>query len=168
MAQTIEMPKFGDEMVVGTLGRWLKNEGDPVKAGEALAEIETDKATLELESPADGILLKRFVGEGDKVPVDSPVCVVGNVGERFDAPHGAPPKPLSPREAEAGTVTMHSPRSPAPGGARIRISPLARRLAREKGISPATVVGSGPRGRILRMDILAVETRGLQRPPRNS
>lgn len=169
MAHIIEMPKFSDEMTVGTLGRWHKSEGDLVRSGETLADIETDKATLELESHFDGILLKQFVAAGAKVPVDSPLCVVGHAGERVDAVGARSPsstlaekpEPVAPSAESAAAIL-----SPViPTGTRLRISPLARKLAKAKGIDPTGLTGSGPRGRILRIDILAAEQRLLSAAP---
>ena len=185
MPQIIEMPKLSDDMTVGTIGRWLKREGDIVQAGEALADVETDKATLELESPFDGILLKRFVEEGGKVLVDSPVCAIGHPDEKVEATAAMPPEspaqsapkiPQSPGPARPATpLNLDAKSAPvennlaartAPlvclpsaeaSNQRLRISPLARKLAKAKGINPATIAGSGPRGRILRMDILAAD-----------
>ncbi|HVT72100.1 MAG TPA: dihydrolipoamide acetyltransferase family protein [Lacunisphaera sp.] len=193
MAHIIEMPKLSDDMTVGTIGRWHKKEGDAVKPGEALADVETDKATLELESHFGGILLKRFAGEGAKVAVDSPVCVIGEPGEEIEAgrarpansttqaaqpaggegrmpaaPAGRPSsavnsKPTAPEPKQPAVAGLGA-KAPASGPAdpprpRLRISPLARKLAQAKGIDPTTVTGSGPQGRILRLDILAAEAK---------
>ncbi len=174
MAQIIDMPKLSDTLTVGTLVKWLKNEGDVVKSGDMLAEVETDKATMELESFFDGTLLKQFVSAGGQVEIGAPLAAIGKPGEKVDAPAGKPTaaapaaKPAAPVAAPApAAVTAPtpapvaapiapnpSPLAPAAVG-RVRISPLARKLAEEKGLDYSRVKGSGPHGRIVREDILA-------------
>jgi len=192
MAQIIEMPKLSDTMTVGTLVKWLKNEGDVVKSGTMLAEVETDKATMELECFFDGTLLKIFAPAGSQVALGAPLCAVGKPGETVEAPAGAapaaevkPPQAAEPRSetkiepavaksapASAAAASAASPAPAAaaapvpaaaparPEGERVRISPLARKLALEKGVSPAHVLGSGPGGRIVRADVLAAHAAG--------
>jgi len=96
MAQIIDMPKLSDTMTVGTLVKWLKQEGDAVKSGDMLAEVETDKATMELESFFEGILLKQFAQVGAQVPIGAPLCAVGAKGEKVEAPAAAVPPPQKP------------------------------------------------------------------------
>ncbi|HRI82567.1 MAG TPA: dihydrolipoamide acetyltransferase, partial [Opitutaceae bacterium] len=86
MAQIIEMPKLSDTMTVGTLVKWLKNEGDTVKSGDMLAEVETDKATMELESFFDGVLLKQFAAAGSSVAIGEALAAIGKAGEKVEAP----------------------------------------------------------------------------------
>src|ERR1700677_886353 len=184
MANIIEMPKLSDTMTVGTLVKWLKKEGDAVKTGDILAEVETDKATMELESFFDGTLLSVFVKPGDQVPLGAPLCAIGNAGEKVDAPAAkAPaPAPAAPKEApaqaaspaaapapaeakpapkaEAAPAPVPAPAAAPDAGGRIRISPLARKLAAEKGVNPAGIAGSGPGGRIVRADVLAAAAGG--------
>ena len=181
MANIIDMPKLSDTMTVGTLVKWLRKEGDAVKTGDMLAEVETDKATMELECFFDGVLLKIFAAAGAQVEVGSPLCAVGKPGEKVEAPAGQPsasapppPKPAEPAPAPqpapaarppAGRAGTAAPAAPATGSApaqapadgRLRISPLARKLAAEKGIDPNALRGSGPGGRIVRADVLAAE-----------
>src|SRR3954469_11423809 len=90
MADIIDMPKLSDTMTVGTLVKWLKKEGDAVKAGDTLAEVETDKATMELESFFTGTLIKVFVQAGGQVAIGAPLCAIGKPGEKVDAPAAAP------------------------------------------------------------------------------
>jgi pyruvate dehydrogenase E2 component (dihydrolipoamide acetyltransferase) len=195
MAEIIEMPKLSDTMTVGTLVRWLKNEGDKVETGDMLAEVETDKATMELECFFDGTLLKIFRPAGSQVPIGVALCAVGKPGEKVEQPAGPPapapvpaaavptPKPApapvpkakppaakqvrTPAEiprvaAAAGAAGMPPVAAPAPSpSARIRISPLARKLAAEHGVDPSRVAGSGPGGRIVRADILAAVQAGV-------
>jgi len=178
MANIIEMPKLSDTMTVGTLVKWLKKEGDAVKSGEILAEVETDKATMELECFFDGTILKIFAPAGSQVALGAPLCAVGKPGETVaePAPKAAPaaeaPKADAPRQeaspapvaapapAPVATQPAAAPAAPASFGERIKISPLAKKLAAEKGIDPSLVKGSGPHGRIVREDILAAEKAG--------
>src|SRR5208337_1394269 len=99
MANIIDMPKLSDTMTVGTLIKWLKKEGDAVKTGDMLAEVETDKATMELESFFDGTLLAVFVKAGSQVPLGAPLCAIGKPGEKVDAP--AAPAPVAAAPAAA-------------------------------------------------------------------
>ena len=180
MAQIIDMPKLSDTMTVGTLVKWLKKEGDVVKSGDMLAEVETDKATMELESFFDGALLKIFSPAGSQVAIGAPLCAIGKPGEKVDAPAvkaaptaaAAAPAPAASAPivapivaglAEPGPVsTTPATATPAPvvNTGRIKISPLAKKLAAEKKIDPARVTGSGPGGRIVRADVLAAEKNG--------
>jgi pyruvate dehydrogenase E2 component (dihydrolipoamide acetyltransferase) len=214
MAQIIDMPKLSDTMTVGTLVKWLKNEGDAVKSGDMLAEVETDKATMELESFFDGTVLKHFAAAGSQVAIGDPLCAIGEPGEKVDAPANksapaaaapaekaekkdtAAPTPATSKTEEKAAKTPTSatekpedkpapsapagtsksaavpeggagagpaaasskPAADAPaatGGERIKISPLARKLALELGVNPTGVKGSGPGGRIVRVDIEA-------------
>jgi pyruvate dehydrogenase E2 component (dihydrolipoamide acetyltransferase) len=183
MANIIEMPKLSDTMTVGTLVKWLKKEGDVVKSGDNLAEVETDKATMELESFFDGTILKIFAEAGSQVALGEPLCAVGKPGESVEAPASkreapaakeapktdAPKAEVTPQQAasaEKKQAEVSHPTAPAApaapvsapalaSGERIKISPLAKKLAAEKGVNPATVQGSGPGGRIVRADIEA-------------
>ena len=106
MAQIIDMPKLSDTMSVGTLVKWLKKEGDPVKSGDMLAEVETDKATMELESFFDGTLLRLFAPAGSQVAIGSPLCAIGQPGEIVATP-AAPP----PAHARCGSTRPGLPRA---------------------------------------------------------
>jgi pyruvate dehydrogenase E2 component (dihydrolipoamide acetyltransferase) len=169
MANITLMPKLSDTMTVGTLTKWFKKEGDVVKAGDMLAEVETDKATMELESYFNGTILKIFGAPGAQLPIGAPLCVIGKPGETYEmpAPAAAPAAPAAAAPAAVPTpppapapVVIAAARAPtvsaAPAGP-IRISPLARKLAEEKRIDIARVKGSGPGNRIVRADILAAE-----------
>jgi pyruvate dehydrogenase E2 component (dihydrolipoamide acetyltransferase) len=182
MAQVITMPKLSDTMTVGTLVKWLKKEGDVVKFGTLLAEIETDKATMEFESFGEGTILKLYVAAGSQVAIGDPLCAVGAPGEAAPAapaPQAAPapaaaPAPSTPPPAASATpppAPVPAPSSPPPApspapaplraaGERVKISPLAKKLAAAKGLDPALIKGSGPSGRIVRADILAAEAAG--------
>ena len=215
MPQIIEMPKLSDTMTVGTLVKWLRKEGDAVKSGDMLAEVETDKATMELESFFDGTLLKIFAPDGSQVALGAPLCAIGKPGEKVDAPApaakpaggeptvegggktsdtkpaaeekekpaagNAPKKEGAAQPTKAAPVGDAAPSPRQPGGEsaaapaaseRVKISPLARKLAAEKNIDPSRIQGTGPGGRIVRADVLAAEKNGgpsgksaLRNPP---
>lgn len=175
MAIIIEMPKLSDTMSVGTLVKWHKKAGDLVKNGDILAEVETDKATMELENFDDGTLLEIFVGEGDEVPIGSPLAAVGEPGEKVIAPAKPADKPVVEKavEKEISTpmeeITASDPapeKQPArpqaevsqPNGedsGRILISPLAKKMAGELNLNLNDLKGTGPNGRITKKDILS-------------
>ena len=170
MATLIDMPKLSDTMTVGTLVKWLKNEGDPVASGDMIAEVETDKATMEVECFDDGVLIKQYCGVGDEVAVGGAIAAVGEAGEEASAAETntavtATPEPEPAPVAEAPTPAPAAP-EPAPEvvvpepvvaasttGSRIKASPLAKKIAAEKGIDLATIHGSGPSGRIVKADV---------------
>lgn len=175
MANIIEMPKLSDTMTVGTLVKWLKKEGDTVQTGDMLAEVETDKATMELESFFDGTLLAVFVPAGSQVPLGAALCAIGKPGEKVQVPAAAVPQaaPAAPAPAPVAALAPSpapvaapaqevrpAAAAPAPSGGRIKVSPLARKLAAEKGLDLARITGSGPGGRILRADVLSQKAGG--------
>jgi pyruvate dehydrogenase E2 component (dihydrolipoamide acetyltransferase) len=215
MATIIDMPKLSDTMTTGTLVKWLKNEGDTVASGMMIAEIETDKATMELECFDDGVLLKQVAAVGAQIAVGEPICVIGKKGEDIsDLKLGSPApaekspdakseykpededaekddseddvedeseekpgkEPAEKKKAEAkkepkpeqaksegkeengdsGQTTSKAP-SAAPSSGRVRISPLARKMAEELKVDYSRLTGSGPGGRIVRADIAAAK-----------
>ncbi|TAK13123.1 MAG: 2-oxo acid dehydrogenase subunit E2 [Anaerolineae bacterium] len=194
MADIVTMPKLGFDMAEGTISRWAKKEGETVEKGQLLAEIETDKATVEVESQFSGVVRKLLVGEGSIVPVNQPIAIVGTADETIDvtalvgAPTGDPaPTPEPAAEpakqpepaAEPAPTPVATPAQPTvsvpvpaasngdgnaagnlPGG--VRATPLARRIAADKGVQLAAVSGSGPQGRIVRKDVEAALTGGIQ------
>lgn len=153
MATTVVMPQMGFDMQEGTLVRWLKKEGEEVKKGEAIAEIETDKAVVEMEAYASGVVLKAIVPEGGTVPVGQTIAFIGEAGEAIPEV-----KPTAKVEPAVGQPKAAEPKE-AHASFQVKASPLARRLAEEKGIDLAQVAGTGPNGRITKDDILAYETR---------
>jgi pyruvate dehydrogenase E2 component (dihydrolipoamide acetyltransferase) len=173
MATLIDMPKLSDTMTVGTLVKWLKNEGDPVASGDMIAEVETDKATMEVECFDDGVLIKQYCGVGDEVAVGGAIAAVGEAGEEAPAAEKSTPEVVTPEPeatpvAEAPAPAPAAPEpAPAPApkvvptpvvpatttGSRIKASPLAKKIAAEKGIDLATIHGSGPSGRIVKADV---------------
>ena len=175
----IQMPKLSDTMTEGTLVAWKKKKGDQVSAGEVLAEIETDKATMEWESPEDGTLAKIYVEEGGKVNVGDKIAFIG--GEDEEAPAEAteekkeedtekkgevkkePEKNEGKRKepkaeekpVEAGAPAQPTRAPPQPGEARVKASPVARRIAAELGVDLSSVKGTGPEGRVTETDVRA-------------
>jgi pyruvate dehydrogenase E2 component (dihydrolipoamide acetyltransferase) len=154
------MPKMGDAMTEGKLLRWIKQQGDTVKKGEPIAEIETDKVNVDIEAEWDGVLARLVAGAGDVVPVGSPIAVIARPGEQIDA--SAPARSAAPGGgAPAGPAqAAHAPRpaatQPAPDAAgQVRASPLARRLAEQHAISLQSITGTGPQGRITEGDVEA-------------
>ncbi len=153
----ITMPKMGFDMQEGTIIRWLKKPGDEVRRGEPIAEIETDKVTIEIEAFASGTLTEIVVQEGQSAPVNAVIARLdGGNGAQAPAPVAETPAPAAPAlvAAEAPAPTPVTEAVPAEAGD-IRASPLARRLAREHGIDLRQVRGSGPAGRIVKEDIEA-------------
>jgi pyruvate dehydrogenase E2 component (dihydrolipoamide acetyltransferase) len=143
-------------MEKGKLAKWLKKEGDRIKSGDVLAEIETDKATMEVEAVDEGILGKLLVAAGtDDVAVNTPIAVILGDGEKpGDAPAASAPKPAPAAAPAAPAATAQSPAPPAkPAGGRVFASPLARRIAKQKGVDIAALLGSGPHGRIVAKDV---------------
>ena len=158
MATEILMPALSPTMEEGTLAKWLVKEGDTVSAGDLLAEIETDKATMEFEAVDEGIVGKILVAEGTEgVKVNTPIAVLVEDGESADATPAAaaPAEAKSEGKPEAPAPAPAAAAPPAPKGAEGRIfaSPLARRIAAEKGLDLAQIKGSGPHGRIVRADV---------------
>lgn len=143
------MPRLSDTMAEGVLSQWLKKQGDPVRKGDVLAEIETDKATMELEAYDEGVLERLLVPEGATVPIGQPIAVIGDG-------HHAAAAPAAPPPAEPGPVKpAPAPATPAAAATQIRTSPLARKIAHSHGIDLATITGTGPGGRIVRADVEA-------------
>jgi pyruvate dehydrogenase E2 component (dihydrolipoamide acetyltransferase) len=201
MATKVFMEALSPTMEEGRLVKWLKNEGDAVKSGEPLGEVETDKAIMELVARGDGVLRKRLINEGDAVPVGTLVGVIATQDENIDAlvsgaaaapaaasataaPAAPTPTanaqqstgpsqaaPAQPPQRPAQPVPPSPPSPPQPAapaaqpaasgnGEHVRSSPLARRLATERGVSLGSVQGSGPGGRIIKRDIEAAATAG--------
>lgn len=159
MATTIIMPKLGFDMAEGVLVRWTKSEGEPITKGEILAEIETDKATVEVESQASGVIRKHLVSEGASVPIGAPIAIVGDADEAIEL-ESLLDEPSSPAEAEpveapAAALEQEAQFIPEegrfPGG--VKATPIARRLAHEKAIDLTGLSGSGQGGRIVRQDV---------------
>ena len=153
MAFEVLMPQLGLTMEEGTVSQWVKHEGDAVKTGDVLLEITTDKLTNEVTSEHDGVLLKIVAQEGEDVPVKGLLCYVGQPGEAVGgAPAAAPAAAPAPAAAAAPAA---APVAAAASGARVRISPLARKTAAKLGVDVTKLTGTGPSGRIRQQDVLA-------------
>lgn len=166
--KTVEMPKMGDTMEEGKILRWIKQEGEQVKKGESLAEVETDKVSIEIEAFASGILRKILVAEGESAPIGASIAYIGSVDEplpneagraagqkaQANAPVREAAAPSSPA-LQRSLAPIAVAASPAPASARIFISPLARRFAEEHRLDYRQVRGTGPNGRIIKLDIEA-------------
>ena len=185
------MPKLSDTMVEGTLVSWKKKQGDKVSAGEVIAEIETDKATMEWESPEDGTLTEIYVKEGEKVNVGDKIAFIGGEGEKAPTKEEAPKKEEKPKTEEK-RKSQEETEKPAPakakeketappqekkkpiepeapgkkeqpraeGDARVKASPVARRVATELGVDLSSVQGTGPEGRVTESDVRAASKSG--------
>jgi len=139
-------------MESGTIVRWLKAEGDEVAQDEPLYELDTEKVTQEVESPATGVLLRIVAPEGSEVPVGAPICVIGAVGEEVVVSASPAPAAQAPAAAPAAPAAEAPKVEAAPDG-RVKASPLARRMAKERGVDLAAVVGTGPDGRVVAEDV---------------
>lgn len=194
----VVMPRLSDTMEEGELSKWLKNEGDEVAKGDILAEIETDKATMDLEAFESGVLEKHLVEAGSVVPIGTPVAIIGDgsgateSAKPDDSSQGEEPskaasgnqpaepdkpaeaekksEPAKPEEPSKADDAVEEPSETATQGqpaAKLRMSPLARKIAKDHGLDPAAIAGSGPQGRVVRADvekaISSSETRAVSR-----
>lgn len=187
MAVTVEMPKLSDTMEEGTLIKWAIKVGDTVSAGDHLADVETDKATMELQAFDDGTVAKLILDEGATVPVGQVILVLAEDGESVEdaakteipavaapasetpkpeqAPAAPSPAPTTPAPAPAATPTpVPAPTAPPPAGGSVKISPLASKLAEEHGLDVNKITPTGPDGRIIKRDVLKAAQDGTARP----
>src|SRR6201981_169040 len=184
----IQMPKLSDTMTEGTLVAWKKKKGDKVSAGEVLADIETDKATMEWESPEDGTLTEMYVQEGGKVNVGDKIAFIGGEGEEAPKqeesakkkeekqPQTETEKPTPAAAKQKETAPPQQKKSPEPEvstaaktekpeEARVKASPVARRVAAELGVDLSNVKGTGPEGRVTETDVrTAVKSKAAPKP----
>ena len=175
MAETINMPKLGFDMAEGVLVRWVKNIGETINKGDVLAEIETDKATVEVESPASGVVLQQIVDEGSVVPVNAPIAVVGEAGEKVEAPVADSGKQKAETKVEAAPAMQAAPATastqqasvPADSGS-VKASPLAKKIAKDNNLNLASIQGTGPGGRVVRKDVEAALSNGTSAVPSRS
>jgi pyruvate dehydrogenase E2 component (dihydrolipoamide acetyltransferase) len=175
--KTVDMPKMGDTMEEGKILRWIKQEGDEVKKGESLAEIETDKVNIEIEAFASGVLRKILISEGESAPIGAPIAYIGTAeeplpGEASSNGNGKAAKGKKKEQATpevtlsaAAPVASAAVAAPQTGtqhaaNGRVFISPLARRLAEEHHIDYRQLQGTGPNGRIIKLDIQALIKQG--------
>jgi pyruvate dehydrogenase E2 component (dihydrolipoamide acetyltransferase) len=203
MATKVFMEALSPTMEEGRLVKWLKNEGDTVKSGEPIGEVETDKAIMELVARGDGVLRKRLINEGDSAPVGTLVGVIAAKDENIDAliagggaapaaaasagaqqpgtpqqstgpsrndpappPAAAPQPAVTSAPVPAAAAAAQQPAAPSGNGESVRSSPLARRMASERGVNLGGVQGSGPGGRIIKRDIEAAASAGAAAAPR--
>jgi pyruvate dehydrogenase E2 component (dihydrolipoamide acetyltransferase) len=167
MATDVSLPRLGQGMEAGTIVRWLKSEGDKVEKGEPLYELDTDKVTQEVEADASGVLLKILAGEGEEIEVGKRIAIIGEEGEEVEAEAevevdqdeqeegSAGPAREEERERgrEAAKEEETEAKETARADGRIKASPLARRIARERGIDLASLTGTGPEGRVVAEDV---------------
>jgi pyruvate dehydrogenase E2 component (dihydrolipoamide acetyltransferase) len=163
MSTDVIMPSLGFDMTEGLVAHWLKNEGDPVEKGQAIAEIETEKATVEIEAAAAGILARIIVQAGETVPVGTLIGVIADAGEEVaavsaPAPPAPPPSPPTAPVSEAGEGA-------APSEARVKASPVARKMAGEAGLDLSRIKGTGPGGRVVERDVQAAIASGSAPAP---
>ncbi|HUI31224.1 MAG TPA: pyruvate dehydrogenase complex dihydrolipoamide acetyltransferase [Candidatus Acidoferrales bacterium] len=173
MAVRIQMPKLSDTMDTGRIVRWLKKEGEKVVPGDVIAEVETDKANMDMEAYDEGTLLKIVAKEGDRVPIGGLIAILGNAGEDISASvretgsvpdaqeserHEAQSSPEKITPLAQVTAPSLSKTESSKGNGRLKASPLAKRLARERGIDIGDVKGSGTGGRIVKRDVEASMT----------
>jgi pyruvate dehydrogenase E2 component (dihydrolipoamide acetyltransferase) len=166
MPVEIVMPKLGLTMTEGLIVEWRKKEGDPVKKGDILFVLETEKVTYEVEAPEDGSLGKILVKEQETVPVGAIVAYLLKPGESATAITAAPaaaPKAEAASPAPAAAAPTAAP-DVAPAGGRVKATPLAKKVAREHGIDLEAVAGTGPGGRVLREDVEKAKAAGIQKP----
>ena len=158
MVKEVVMPQMGYDMEKGTIVSWLKHERDTVVKGETIVEIETDKAIIELEAPADGSLLRIIAAEGATVPVGKAIAYIGGPGERV--PEAVEPQATQPEVSAESQLSAVSASPRRNSGSRRLASPLARRLASELAVDLSLVRGAGPQGRVTRDDVLAFHGAG--------
>jgi len=179
-ATLITMPKMSDTMQEGTIATWLKKEGDEVKSGDILAEVETDKATMELESYEDGVLLHIGVAEGDSVEIDGVIAVIGEKGADYQtllqahkskssgaseaAPKEEKKEVVAPTEKPEAPVEKEKAATSSSNNGRVKASPLAKKLAEDKGIDISLVKGTGEGGRIIKRDVETFDPTSVKAP----
>ena len=171
MPTEVKLPRLGQGMESGTIVKWLKAEGDAVEKGEPLYELDTDKVTQEVEAEASGVLIKIAVAEGE-VPVGETIAFIGKEGEAApesaEKPAEAPkrePERQEGREAAAEKAAEQPPPSSGATNGRVKASPLARRIARERGVELSSLRGTGPDGRIVAEDVERAEAGGAATAP---
>lgn len=170
MPVNIEMPKLSDTMTEGTLIKWHKKVGDNIEIGDVIAEVETDKATMEMEAFDEGVLTEILIQEGDKAEIGATLAVLdGEGGDSAPAPAAAA-APQAEQKADAAPAPAKSEASPAPQaaaraeGERIKASPLARKIASDLNVDLGALEGSGPAGRIVKKDVEAASSGGAKKP----
>ena len=153
MISEVTMPSMGADMTEGTIVKWLKNEGDEVKRGDKLAEIETDKTVVEMECYNDGILKKIIVQEGQAVPVGDLIAYIGDAGDEVPEGSSNASDNAAPQSANSIETVENQTPNPSPNFGKVKASPIAKKLATELGVDLTSINGSGPGGRITREDV---------------
>jgi pyruvate dehydrogenase E2 component (dihydrolipoamide acetyltransferase) len=186
MSEELTMPRLSDTMEQGTIGRWLKREGESFHEGDVIAEIETDKATMDFQAYEDGTMLRILVGDGESAPLGAPIAIIGAEGEEVpdEAPSSAATngsgrdngaaqpapeaeQPETKAEAPVATAAEHAPDDAAPTDGGLRASPIARRMADAAGLDLRTLAGhgTGPDGRIVKADVERALAGGVKPAP---
>jgi len=156
MAETISMPKLGFDMREGVLVRWVKNEGENISKGDVLAEIETDKATVEVESSASGVVRRLLASQGDSVPVGAPIAIIGTADEKIDDIQSpAKNQPVMNEQSQKEVSQPLQTQIEILQSGFVKASPLAKKVARDSKVDLSKVKGTGPGGRIVRKDVEA-------------
>lgn len=167
MADIIDMPKLSDTMTVGTLVKWNVKEGDTLAFGDILCEVETDKATMEVQNTIPGVVLKTYAAAGAQLPVGAPICAIGKKGETAPDPAAkkAPAAKAEPAKAAKAAASVPAipestgvscaPNALPAAGDRVAASPYAKRMAAKAGVNVAALSGTGPGGRVVANDVLA-------------
>src|SRR5208283_3086270 len=151
MAAEFMMPQLGLTMTEGTVTKWFKAVGDKVAVGDILVEVETDKITNQLESTTEGVLLTILVPEGTAAPVKAPIAIIGNPGEKVERAGPVGMQAPEPSHKAPAPADVHKP---VADGKRLKASPLAKKIASEKGVDLTLVTGTGPDGRVVERDVL--------------
>jgi pyruvate dehydrogenase E2 component (dihydrolipoamide acetyltransferase) len=167
MAETINMPKLGFDMAEGLLVRWVKQVGENINKGDVLAEIETDKATVEVESSTSGVVLQHIVDQGTMVPVNAPIAVIGEAGEKVDAPSKVESGKLEVKVEEKPLLTQPTPAPVTQAvvssdSGHVKASPLAKKMAKDNQLDLSRIQGTGPGGRVVRKDVESALASGTQ------
>ncbi|HVD66456.1 MAG TPA: dihydrolipoamide acetyltransferase family protein [Gaiellaceae bacterium] len=171
MSSQVTLPRLGQGMETGTIVRWLKSEGENVEKGDPLYELDTEKVTQEVEAEASGVLLKILAGEGEEIEVGKAIAVIGQEGEEIpaavaEAPNEEPQAEAEPAPApEPETAPEPEQRVESTNGGRVKASPLARRIARERGVELSSLRGTGPEGRIVAEDVERAAASGAVSAP---
>ena len=175
MAEIIDMPKLSDTMSVGTLVKWNIKEGQKVAFGDILAEVETDKATMELSCTVPGTVLKIYAPAGSQLPVGDPICAIGKAGEAAPDPKGKPVAPKASAKAPIPETTgipcvpaapaANAATAPQSDASRTSASPYARRMAEKAALNVAALTGTGPGGRVVARDVAAAAAAPVSAAP---
>jgi len=164
VATNVIMPSLGFDMTEGKLARWLKTEGERIEKGQTIAEIETEKATVEIEAAVSGILAKIIVTAGQTVPIGTVIGIIAEAGAKLAEMPATPARPSPPPPPPAGEAKPAE--AAAPSEARVKASPLARKMAEDAGIDLARIKGTGPDGRVMERDVqAAIEAKPASTPP---